>query len=424
MQILTVTRNTEKMHYIKEFFCVFTALAAFIKMSPYFTWNATGLVAVMYNIGFTGIAVFLGILSFKTRVTLRKSICAFAIIIIGWYMCYSGEFSTSSTISTMIMYILIAFFLLKDRNVQARTFELFYWFFSISLIPALIIYLLLSLGVSLPSTIIQPMNELKISNGHYYSQYFCSVFYNEGIVRSFCGMMDEPGVIGTFCGLLIIPRTLFNGFRYFKNKANILDIVIIISGVVSLSKAFVLIMVFVVFYRLLMTKNYKGALGIIVSVLIVIISLNIETDFTPLVEIQRIYEVSQQTHTLQMFRTTKSFDSEFLNFMHGDLKYVLFGHGYMSSQLVDAFFGSAEIRMLIYDIGFVGTFIVILWIIEATKSTMRYKVSLLSWQFMLLFAFILSMCQRQYVTTLDYIVLLIGGCSYINQNDFIKMEHS
>lgn len=410
---------------LKKCFCLCTAIAAFVRMRPYFTWNARGILAILFNIGFSSIAVACGILLIGSRCRKSHFISAVGILVFTGIIICGANYNMSSLINVMMMYMLIVVLLLQDEEIKISAFALFYKIFALALLPGIIYFILQIIGVELPYKIIQSTNELKIEYGHYYRQYFGAVFYNTSLGSTFCGMMDEPGVVGTFCGLFVITRKLICLPTKWIERINFFDVLILIGGGLSKSKAFLLLLVVAIFYRLLMQKNLKGIVGVLFVLAVIFVLLNVETDYEPLKKIQELYELSVATQSLQMNRTSQSFDAAFSAFMNGNIFYILFGHGYMSSQQVPEFFGTAEIRMLVYDIGFIGVTFIVAWIIFTIRSQYGKKASILSWTGMFVFAFILSMTQRQYVTTLDYMVLLIGGCAYLqieNTDGEIKDE--
>jgi len=415
MHIRNEGQSVPKLSIYEYFFCVLTAIAAFLKMSPYFTWNAGNLLSIIYNVGFSSIAIALGLIICKNKVRTEMLLSAAFIFLFGFYVCISGGYSLSSSVTNLVMYALISIFILLRKEVKIQTFKYFYKIFALSLLPAIIVFIFQFFGGNLPYNIIQPINALKASYGHFYIQYFGSVFYSTGLNNSyFCGMMDEPGLIGTFSGLFLVARMMVSNLKNKKNKISIFDLLLFTGGLFSQSKAFLFILIFAFILKLAMMKNFKGMIGIVFVIILGIIFLNIKTDYEPLVKIQSIIYQYEQTHTLQLFRTTDSFEEEFNMFLNGDIGKVFFGNGYMSSQHVVAFFGSAEIRMLIYDIGFVGVTLLFIWLVLSTISQNSNKHKLVPSVLIFLFAFLLSMIQRQYVTTLDYIVILFGGSTYVS----------
>lgn len=401
-------------------FCYLMAFSAFIKLSPYFTWDSFGnsnIVAIFFNFCIPALACIFGFLTISlSKIRYQRLASALFIFIFGLAVVLAGNNNLSSAISTITQYTLLFIFILQTDNEQSSSYQLYYRIFAFSLMPGVIIYILLLLGLNLPYDTIQPTNLLKLTYGHVYRHYFASVVYTTNTTSAFCGMFDEPGLVGTFCGLFLVSNNLINSFRVNKKRLKWYDFVMLIAGILSNSKAFYIILIVAIILRLIFIKNTKGLLGLLVVIALIVIIINIKTDIEIINYLQNSVKAFTEFGTVQLGRTNVGFDEAFQGFLNNDFINVLFGNGYMSSQLVTAFAGSAEIRMLVYDIGFVGTLMLIIWIVMSIKQIYYYRKKMMVAALILIITFVLSIYQRQYITTIDYIVLLFGGSAYIKLN--------
>lgn len=408
----------------ERLYIIFMAFFAFISMPPYFTWEYSNtLVMLFMKLGLPAIICALGIVLSGSRIKLNEALSALFIIAFGFIQTSRGDNNVNGFIANILIYIAFATFVCQKAEVKSACFSLFYKIFAISLIPGIIVFLLRLVGVDLPHDVIYSTNELKTVIHHYYDHYWGSVIYRAGIGFSFCGMFDEPGTVGTFAGLLLAANMVnIDKQGEGKLKPSWFDIVILIGGILSSSKAFFAILFIIILHYLLNRGHMKAFAGVLALFISLIVLLNANINYSAIKEIQTIINNYMDTGTLALGRAHAGFDEGWKAFLHEAPSFILFGHGIGTSQSVTAFAGSAEIRMLVYEIGFVGIIGEVLWLyLTAKRSSLKHS-RIINPSNLLILVFFLSMYQRQNVLSANYIVLLFGGCANILLNELLQNE--
>lgn len=407
---------------MRRLYIILMAFFAFAQMPPYFFWELSNTIVMLFiKLGLPALLCVLGILLAGSKIKLPEAISAVFIIAFGIIQTMKGDNNLNGFIASVLIYIAFATFICQSQEIRGTTFILFYKLFALSLVPGMIVFLLKMIGVEIPHDIIYSTNELKTVINHYYDHYFGSVIYRAGVSFSFCGMFDEPGTVGTFAGLLLAANLVSIDSPVKKKIApNIFDILILIGGVLSSSKAFFAILFIIVLYYLLNRGHIKAFVGVLILFVLLIVLLNMDIQYSAIKEIQTIINNYTETGTLSLGRAHVRFDAGWQEFLHESPIYVLFGHGLGTSQSVSAFAGSAEIRMLIYEIGFFGIITEVLWLLFTAKQFSNRHHRIINYSNLLLLAFFLSMYQRQNVLSANYIVLLFGGCANIFINELYE----
>lgn len=201
----------------------------YISLSPYIVW---GKIYLLIPLVIT--ILFLDIQTFrlcKNKIT-KTLVITFSIS--GFIYLNSGSLGWILLISFSV-FLLIS----QSRRDSKEIYEYFVKVYSFLLIPGLLIWFLILFGVNIDVLSIGKINpelvpnQLKVETGTGYILFPGSVMLDYmkswSIIR-FQGMFDEPGVIGTISAFILISEK----FR-FKNRLNIL---VLISGLISFSLAF------------------------------------------------------------------------------------------------------------------------------------------------------------------------------------------
>lgn len=283
-------------------------------------------------------------------------------------------------------------FLFCDDEIQYRVYRLFIKFLSILLFISLIEFLLYNfIGVSYIDATIQRGDRT-------YHHLLFNVFeYNEmALMPRFQSILDEPGMVGTYSALILCCIWGKSGYLFEK-------IVLFMSGVLSFSLAFYIIILIVVLFSTGIKIKYC-LLAIIILIAIYIIL----KDFIDALVLSRFYREDVFS------RTAYRFDLAFENaWKNGRL---WFGNGALSHKLVTEIGdGNAGIKVWIYQYGIIGLlFIVALYTSIFIKKFKKYaKLNITGLTFLLVFW--LSFYQRSDIEFPYYIVMFFAFPVFYNK---------
>lgn len=389
------------------------AITALVWMNPYFVWPTyssilyyTRYVLILLGFAFSVIYyVNYGKLIDKSR---KKWFVFFLGLLI--YVIATNLSSSYTVVFDQVLRCLcIAFFLLLTDDIQSGTFQKARKLFIICLIPGLIIYLLLSIGFELPYRMLDPLNPLKSS---VYELYFGFV-RNSGSSR-FAAVFDEPGMMGTFCAMFLAV----DGFRAKKKFGNI---ILLISGILSISLAFFILLVIGLALRSFRGGMYRKSMVIIVIGIAVLLFFNVEISIPWLSSIQeRLLSESWDN------RTSQWYFREFNTLWSSGWNTILFGKGLWAAERLPYMSGSSSWLNLVYDFGIIGFTFIMLCILLPVISIYYQKNK--HGIFLFLACFVASIYQRPIVISPEYMILLFAGCGYLavrgkkNGADFSKAK--
>lgn len=176
--------------------------------------------------------------------------------------------SNNSILGTFF-FILGSTIFLADKSFLTEIYEKFRTIYVVTISISMVVMLLVLLGISIPSEIITPVNQLK---SHNYIAYPFFVIPTNSILTAarFCGLFDEPGVIGTTAAIFMYIEK-FN----LKRKGNI---IILISGILSVSLFFYAYITIFFVYKFFSTKMrfFYRLLSIVVFAFSVVFIINNE----------------------------------------------------------------------------------------------------------------------------------------------------
>ena len=362
----------------ENFLPLFFVVILFFSLSPFYIWKYQTLTYYVVAVGF----VLWGL--WKRP----EGMNTWSFMLLCVFYTYATLYQYRANFNGMVMTFLPLMIFLIDTARWPKIFKNFSFFFSVTLIPSLIVYFLVYwIGVSLPFSIINPLNELKEYQYFTYPFLVAADDPVQGI--RFCGYYDEPGVIGTVSGVLLIINRF--DFRDWKNYP------LFISGIFSFSLFFYALIVGYVF--LWGTKKMK----FIVAFVVVLFSSFILSSDNPFVEL--IYDrVSDDEFGDN--RTLPMFVSFWDKFCDSELFWVGCGRNY-ANMVADP--GGASYKHMIVDHG------IIMSSIFAFAFLLRYISLKLSRRnlLLMLFIFITVIYQRPYIFSLFYLFLLLAPASVL-----------
>ena len=365
------------------------SLAAFICMSPYLIWGfalyyrASAIITFFIFVCFVVNKRY----AFNTKYLIYTLIFAFFLI----YLCLPGQEGVPGFNYTFAL--IIIFLILKDID-KKKIYNIFSWIFVLSLVPSIIIFICILLGIDLDWTRMDPIYTGKLATGFYYKQYFGAIFLGKDYSTIFrmCGMYDEPGVVGTISALLLVGDN-------FNLKRNLKNILLLIAGILSLSLAFIVI---IVLYILLKKRFYKKAFIFLIIMFIALNNISTENELIKRYIIDRL--AIEDNWIVGSKRTTSSFDYGFQKFIQeGSVTHLIFGMG-NNAHIENRMLGGSSYKNIIYNYGFFGFGFLIIWLILFSLSIIKSKEGII-----LLILFILSIYQRPLIFTLYYMIILFGG---------------
>lgn len=317
--------------------------------------------------------------------------------------CFKKTEVTPLRIVMVLLYFVLA--LLDNGNLFSKILKLFicplffcdvqsikkiYDSFSkvlcISLLISIPSYILVViLGISLPRTTLEPLNALRDEKYVLYPFLVQAPSNAFSFNYRFLGMFDEPGVIGTFCGILL----LLDRFDIKKKR----NWVFLISGILSMSLTFFLIMALGVLF------NSHKKVKLIVVLLIPIAIYFLYNNDVVYYYVFRRFEVNDGKFE-GYNRTSLDFDLYFLSFLNSPN--ALWGLGAGTSAELDE--GGASFKHMIVDYGLV--FFVFYYFSFILDCIIRVK----KWYKIIIYIICISciLYQRPFITNIVYVFLIFS----------------
>lgn len=202
-----------------------TAVLMFILLLPYFVWQ------------FVGILNYIAILPLYLILVLhidRQAKLVFPVFF-GVIAVIAAICNMENIISILVKFLLALIFIV-DKTFLYQVFGKFKSIYVILISLSILVLLLVRIGVELPSEYLTPVNELKTQNFRVYPFLVTSPYS-----LRFNGLFDEPGVVG-----VVSFSLLFIGKLDFKRFDNI---IVLISGILSLSLFFYLALAIAIVMR-------------------------------------------------------------------------------------------------------------------------------------------------------------------------------
>lgn len=221
------------------------AFLFFLMLKPVFVWGT--------NMFFITYLLILILIFNYQKSSKNNKLLIFLLLILS-----IGPIHDGKNIFGILSAALFAFIPFVKEEFFKKSYHIFKFIFVIITAISLLIWIGLFLGISFPSKIIPPLNDLKTYN--YLSYTFLVVPINFADIGRFSCVFDEPGAVGTY-SLIMLFISNFNLKKYD-------NIIILIAGICSLSLFFYVSLFFFLCYKVFFVGSSFKARLITISLIV------------------------------------------------------------------------------------------------------------------------------------------------------------
>ncbi len=346
---------------------------------------------------------------FRHDIEKKNFLLCLALIPLVWI--YSGEDNpVTAGLKIISRFIPLFAFVLIDTPSKYRILNFWFKFYTITLLPGIIIHLL-KLAASVPF----PVNIFTNIQGEVYDSHLFIYFYNRWNYIRFCGIYDEPGVIGTYSFLMLL---FFSHYLTRFQKA-----VIWISGLLSLSFFFFGTIPFIWFTHLLLKRKYlkltfitfllAGMIALTPFIIDQVLKANNKSDiYKDLIfhTIKNRFNISEGSNSITSIKSNRlnTNNYTFDNFKREDAATILFGNFFtLGAKKFNDITGSGlGIEINLYQYGLLYTLYNILLIGLIVLLPARNK---LFHGLFLFLAILICYYQRPYLYRIEFLSLMYIG---------------
>lgn len=394
------------------------ALTILCSLGPFFVWET-----FLGGIGYT----FYKCLQVLTLITLIALVCLFhtnftkfcasvCMILLFLFLSQCTGVISETYLPLMpgniITFTLFALFVVTEEGCLAGSFDSLKTILAVIYVYTLIIFILVVVGVSLPSSNIE--TERTAISGQYHINYFGCLFlsgWHVSRLDRFASVFVEPGVVGTISALILAASD-------FDLKSDKRNVVFLVSGIFSLSFAFFCIVAICLMFKSFKKGLYKIAILLIILAVSYVVFVSIKFENESVLEFQSRIMLSEDAMKRNS-RLTEDAEKEYDEFLQGDVLPLLFGHG---KAITDRITGesvwslSASYRRDVYYFGVVGFGLYLLWVIVFPYRCYKTLDPEINYNMIVyIVVFLLSIYQRPNITVLYFLYFLLAGCVYLKR---------
>lgn len=227
---------------------IFLGILIFALTEPYFLWHIGVVYSILLIFGFLCMVKY-------TDIYINSTICLYVCVF--GFLCYAS----GNSITTFIRFLcFIPFFFINGRILK-NAYKVFCNIYIVFLILSLFTFVLYNVGVKFSGIVVEPLNTMK--DYDYVTYIFLVVPNKFQMVDRYHFLFEEPGNVGTYAILIL-------GIEKFKIN-NWKNILIVISGLLSLSLFFYVSLVFVLIANVIsgsINTRYKVLLTMSIAVII------------------------------------------------------------------------------------------------------------------------------------------------------------
>ncbi len=231
----------------KSFIPLFVAILLFLRLGPYFVWAYD---SFYFSYGLTvliSLFFFLNLRKFD-----KKAKNLFLLYSVGAIV--YGIVNKNAMVGLFVIFLGVVAFAKEDFN--KKVFESFSSLYSVTIALGILSWILIMMGALSPIGTVESVSEDAAKQSGYILYPFTIMVANSDAIR-FRGMFDEPGVVGSFSAILLcIKHFDFKDWRTYP---------LLLSGVISMSFYFYVVIFIYVSFSLLFIKRKPGYLFLIVT---------------------------------------------------------------------------------------------------------------------------------------------------------------
>jgi hypothetical protein len=391
---------------LKQLLIILFSVTVFLSLRPYFTWYAFPYLYKIFSLS----TIFISSLYFLvSNQKIKKSNYIYTFFLLSIFSLL--QFSTNGI---QILYsssiLLMIIFILFTENLKINIFNTFFNIYIYMLIPSLILYVLILIGIDISWDKLISINSMKANHNYmYYREYLGMVVLSTlifpvgtGEIFRLSGVFDEPGLLGTLSTILLLIK------KY--NLNNWKEKILLVSGILSFS-LFFYIASFI--YLILKRKDYSIKFFIMVILLSIIFNKQLsENEFILKYTVDRIVNVIMNPAKVNN-RTSDCFENEFNSFLISEELLLGYGQGAHSRTGCDV----SLWKSVVYNYGLIG-FMLILLLYAVLYFELKNKVKNYD-NFIFIFIFILVFYQRPAFDTIWFFILFYSGL-LISKKNYIK----
>lgn len=298
--------------------------------------------------------------------------------------------------------ISIGCFLVMNKNMKLRVFQLFYKIVVILGLISILVYIAYMIKLPIGFDTMPFYNDGVHTS--FYRRWFIFAVMDSGYsLPRLCGVFNEPGGLGTVCGLLFAAT--------FPFSTRIEKAILIVTTICSFSLAgYILILVYLIIY--LAQKDWRYSLIVLALTVFLVMIPNIDWHNEELNTFAQRFSITSQG-LLGDNRTRTAFDMEYQQILKSSS--VWFGKG----ATYTANSGVSSYKTFIAQFGVLGFgLFFILWMMATLKKAGKNKNCLI-----LLLIFLISLYQRPVtlINTYGY-VMIFGGFAWIINEEEKRLE--
>ena len=414
----------EKYTIIDKLMIALIVFFSFYYLEPFFIWETFaggafrklfGAIPFRTLFGFGIIALWILFYS-KIGVAISKiRICSMVLVVAFFTVVLAGGAEKTQVLSfAWLPYFVVITYILLPEKIQRKSYEVFVMLFAITLIMPIVYYTLTHIGISVPYTILESAEEIKVIRGYYYKLYplateLTNIWDPSLFALRMCGIFDEPGRVGTVAGLILASE----GFRIRGNWKNI---IILVGAILSFSVAFYAIAIIYYLITCFSKKMYKIIAIVTGASTIFFIFMNIQFSNPNITQFQKRFEYTTEGFVADN-RTNADFDGLMNEFYHSDMYSVLFGKGdgaigeIQNTMNIDG----SSFKCMIYNFGFVGYGLSLIWLVLYALWMCKRKGANKTQIFAVLAVYLANMYQRPSVFYMGYMLIFFGGIVLASQ---------
>lgn len=398
---------------------ILLAIMIFLSFSPFFVWSsfANG-IGVTINKIIQIITIILLMCKLPLNFMQRKKLF-FGLAMISIFFFYS--FFTGTTggtthpllIGNFLVYFFYALNIMSDRKILVKSYKILRKIFAVVLAYTLVIYILILIGMPIPSIEMKSGEAGRAALGwQVYQNYFGCILIeqNGSLLYRFTSVFTEPGVVGTFCAFFLAA----DGLDLKKNKENW---IYLISGLLSLSVAFYIMLILIYALKALRTGGYKLFMSLISIVVIYTVFMSVNFTNPMLLWFQERLMITENGLSGDN-RIKEEAEIEYKIFLNSDLKTILLGYGNpeIDENGLSSWQSTSSYKESIYYLGILGYGLMIAWLIFTPLYCYRTQNKIgnnLMYSYIVIF--LISQYQRPGMKSWFLVYILLSGCLYAQE---------